>query len=382
MIKRPHHNPNSCKTTLTATRMGFVCFVAIALGIASAFVSKSAQASKSAKITDEKSCNVKIDSNEFTVGQKIAVVKEKDGVKKRIAIIQISRISGANALGKVVQGPKKCAPLRGLSVEASKTKSKGKKAASRLAKIDTSFKFGMTMTTGKGLHQKSTTPSVKLTLFGFEIGGDVYPLMYAGDSPFFPMIGIGASYRTARAYPDIEVTSPDGDTTKTGKQQSNPTDLQFDLIGRFAYLDEQMATEVRLGYLSHSLTHKLAAGATLERSPLRDIHLSGFGIGLKQRYRPIPMFLINAGFKYPILSGTVDNTSELNEDKAARDKGKLKSPTGIMFDASGDFILKFFKVTAGVEISQFGGAVLLKDNSLVKVVETDTFLYLGIGVLL
>lgn len=356
------------------------CGVLACVALAGAAASGEAFA---ARITAEKNCNVRVDSGEFSPGQRIVVVQDVGGRKKKVAIVQITRKSGKNALGKVVKGPKDCSGLRGLAVEEGRgSGGSSDKTASKLPKLDTAFNFGTIMFTGAGIHQKTSQADVKLMLFGYELAGDVYPMMFAGKNPIFSMIGLGARFVSARAVPDIEVTSPDGDASKTGKQQTTPTDFAVDLIGRYGYLNDTMISELRIGYLSHSLTHTLSSGASLERSPLRDLEVSGFAVGVKQRYKPMEFLRFNLGFGYPILSGTADATTEQGEDKTSKAQADLEGASGLLVDLSGDFLYKMFKISGGMAYSSYGGNVKLESGASHAIAESNIFLFLGIGVTL
>lgn len=349
-----------------------------------AFFSWEGRALGQAQITAEKNCNVRIEGETFSDGEKVSVYKDVKGRSRKIAIVQISKSRpGKKAIGKVVAGQKYCGSLKGALVKGASGGQAGTSAGSvSLPRVDAQMLFGLLFLTSGGVHQRVTQTLPRLQLFGFELAADAYPLLFTGQGFAQKALGLGFRYRLGKAIPDIDVTAPDNDLSKSGKQQTTPTDVQFDIIVRIPYLNDSMTTEVRpVAYLSHSLQHTLSSSNGLARSPLRDIQYSGFGFGLKQRYQPMNFLRLNMGFMLPFaLKGKVDNTTEQSDSIAST--ATVKTASGYMFDLSADYLFKMFKFSAGLQNTSYKSQVELSGGGTLAVSENYLFLYAGAGILL
>lgn len=348
-----------------------------------------AQEALAARVVAEKNCSVRIDE-ELPPGQKVFVVRQQGGRTKRIAVVQVSRSGRGISLGKVVQGPRPCGGLKGLSVQTAGGKDQNSSGApakglSLLPALDADLQFQYVMFSGEGLHQRTDQPVPTLSLFGAGLQLDAWPGLFIDRKSYLlQAIGLGIRYSFAQSIPEIDVNPPpESANQESGKQQINPTTLLAELAGRFPYLEGKLATEIRVGYLMHDLEHTLTTQGSLPRAPLRDVHYAGLTVGLKQRMRFIEPMRVNLGVTLPVmLSGTADNTSEKTADRASLSSGDVKDAAGLLVDASVDGILKMFKGTFGVSYETYGSTVDLLEGGSMTLDQTSLTFYIGAGVFL
>lgn len=344
-----------------------------------------------AKIVAEKNCSVRIDE-ELRPGQRVFVVREQGGKTRRVAVVQISRSGKGISLGKVVQGPRPCARLKGLSVQtaAGSPQAKGwgqgqAKGLSLLPALDADVQLQYVRFSGEGLHQRIGQGLPTLNLFGVALQIDAWPGLFVDrKSLLMQAFGLGVRYSLAQAIPEIDVSAPlEAPSQEPGKQQTTPSTLLVEVAGRYPYLDGKLATEVRLGYLIHELEHTLTTRGSLPRVPLRAVNYSGVTLGVKQRARFIEPVRVNVGVTLPVmLSGTADSTSDKTTDRAAFDTANVKSAAGLLVDASVDGLLGKFKGTVGISYETYGSTVDLVEGGSVTLDETFLSFYIGAGVFL
>ncbi len=383
----------------------------LALGLTLGLFGLHDTAFAAATVLAEKNCSLKLEGEEFEKGAKVNLFREEGGKKRRLAIAEIIRVQpGGKAVAKVIKGQKQCGSLKGASAElsgsssssgtASKTESSGDAPKGKLPKLDASFLVGGLRLGSANIH-KDGEPIDALVFTGIGIGADFYPLMFAGNGLLHRMVGIGFSYKMGIAS-DIEITDntepaavaladryrlfqAEAEAPPAGKLKLAPTDIDFALIARYAYMNDALSTEGRIGFLSHALEGKITAGEA--PSPLYSTKFSGPVIGVMQRWNPIPVLRINIGGAYRILSGTLavekpveatgaEQTFELDVQK--------KSGSGFGMELSGDFIYKIFKVTGGLQMSTFNAVIETgkEDSPTAAFSESYTFFYLGLGVLM
>jgi hypothetical protein len=342
-----------------------------------------------ARIVAEKNCSVRID-DELRPGQKVFVVRTQGGKQRKVAIVQISRSGKGLSLGKVIQGPRPCASLKGLAVESArgpkgKSAGPGAKGLALLPALDAELDFQYIMFSGSGLHQRTDQSVPSLSLFGLGVQADVWPGLFVDrKSLLWQAFGLGVRYSQAQAVPEIDVAPPPESPDQTpGKQQSTPSTLLVEVAGRYPYMDGKLATELRVGYLMHSIEHTLTTRGALPRPPLRNVAYSGLTIGVKQRVRLIDVVRANLGVTIPVmLAGSADNSSERTADRTATYAADVKEAGGFLIDASVDGILRMFKGTLGLTYETYGAKLDLAEGGSVTLDQTSIILYIGAGVFL
>lgn len=337
-----------------------------------------------ATITAEKNCSVRLEGETYEPGEQVAVFKEIKGKKRKVAMIEISKSSGKKAVAKVIAGQKHCGKLVGATLDAPGKNSGSSSGKSLLPRIDASVDVGYLLMSTVGLHQKVGTVVPTLALWGFGFGIDAYPLLFTGKGFIHKALGLGIKFGIGSALKDIDVNSPDGDPAKAGKQATSPTNFQLDFIVRIPYLNDKMTTEIRpIGYITHSITHKLTIGNDLTRSPLRNVAYQGFGLGVKQRWwTPVPNLRVNLGISLPVaLNMLADNTTEASEIERQTEIVKGSGGSGLLFDLSADYQIKIFKISAGYHLERFSGTVTLQDETALKISEMYNYIFVGGGIL-
>lgn len=353
-----------------------------------------------ATISAEKACAVRVEGEEFQKGQRLGVYKTPESTKP-VAVVLISRIDSKNpkkAVGKVVAPKlKSCASLKGLRVAPmpgkgkAATASEGESSSSGtpspyLSKLDVFIDGGLLITSAKGTHVKADTiPSVPMQLIHVDGGADVFPMLFMGNNFIHKALGLGGRFRWGRSLQEIDVQTNEA----VAKQQTSPSGFQIDGIFRIPYgKDDFLATEIRPGYFSHSLTHKLTKTVeNLEVSPMRNTHFKGISIGLKQRWVPHRLLRVNAGFAYGLVSASGAKVDPTVDEGRIDIVGTFKSPAALFFDLGADIKLGLFRVGLGYARSAFSGTLesTFTDgetvtNSSVAMSETYDSVFLGIGV--
>jgi hypothetical protein len=353
--------------------MFFVCFVA--------------SAAEATRITAEKNCSVRIDGN-YDPGEKLFVLRDSNGRRKKIAIVQVSRVKGNSSYGKVIRGPMDCQRLKGLSVEsARKDVSPGGRNRYDLSVLESSAFAGYLGFQGVGLHQNTNSDqkNTSMSLYALNFNAEFWPGEWISkNQDILAFFGASLRYQYGLAIPDIQVDPPaEAKNATSGAQQTTPTTLIVSLAARYPLLNGKSVSEFHVGYISHQLTHQLTSRGGLLRVPLRDVSVSGFAVGLKQKYWVYNNFRAQLGLTFPIgLTGLADNTSERTKDRTAVFDGETKGNSGLLVDASIESILGMFKGSVGVNYEAWSGQVTLLEGPNHSFEESYLFFYLGAGVYL
>lgn len=174
-------------------------------------------------VTAEKNCNLRIDGEEFKIGERVLVFKEQDGKRKRLAIVEIAKVlNQQRALGRVVKGPAVCTGLKGALVDSSDEKGGrldggSKPSGNRFeGHIDAMLSFVDQPSLGyPGKQIDSAMP--RLRGVGFLAQANVYPMAFVGNNFINNLFGVGFEFSYASVFPESEITAADG--TVAGKLQ-------------------------------------------------------------------------------------------------------------------------------------------------------------------
>jgi hypothetical protein len=330
-----------------------------------------------AKITAEKNCVVRIDSDMFAQGETVHAVKGTETKKqKKSAVILIHKVGAKKSVGKVIKGPKNCSSLVGLSVvkldstqpsdistEPNLEKSSSKKITPH--KLQISIGMGGQIFSSQGAHQQSANNVPSINLIAFQGKMSIFPLQFSQTSSFASkLFGVGVSYDHGVTIPSVSVaedpsavqnpeqTAPA--TPASGKQSTTTVDFFGGLILRAVYLGQKINTQLLLGYQSHSLVHKLTSSEGLGRSPLRNFAVNGMSIGLRQEFRFTPMLILGVEGKTILGSkGKIDITSDKTTDRSLISVDIPKKSSAIQFSADVSTLFKLFQVGGGFQYHSY-----------------------------
>ncbi len=304
------------------------------------------------KITAEKNCNVRVEGEEFEVGERVLVFRESAGKKKRLAIVEIAKIvSSEKSLGRVVKGPSICAPLKGASVEAMVVKGGGPAGVALGIRADAQAGALLSFVGYPSLAypgKELATSVSRLRAVGMTAKGDVFPLAFVGKSFLERMVGLGFDVAYSTVFPASEITGPDG--LNAGKLSTTLLDLRVDVILRAVYLKDKASTELRfVPFMSRNVTQSYAGEDTGE-SPLANFNATGMGIGLAQH------MLLGNGMRLNV-AGLYGLGLKASTEDAAGGEGTvmLDTASGYSADVGLDYMLSSVKLWGAFRIENFAG---------------------------
>ncbi len=320
----------------------------------------SGAALAAATVTAEKNCNVRIEGDDFKVGDRVVVFKESDGKRKRLAIVEIAKVSAnQKVLGRVVKGPTTCAVLKGASVELADAKGGVAKAASAPGiRMDSQMGVGLAFLGYSSLAYpgKQVDKSVsRLRAIGAFGKLDVYPLAFLGTSFIERGIGFGFDFGYSTVFPASEVAG--GDDEVVGKLSTTLTDLRADVAFRVLYAKDKFSTELRFApYLLRDVAQSYKGEASAD-SPLANLTVKGMGIGFLQRVafsetlsaNVLAIFGLPA---YPLVPAMLKGSTV---DAAGGSTVPLSKASGFLVDAGVDYLMSNMKLYGLFRYEDFGG---------------------------
>jgi hypothetical protein len=303
-------------------------------------------------VTAEKNCNVRIEGDDYQVGDRVVVFKEVAGKQKRLAIVEIAKVSASQkALGRVVKGPTTCAVLKGASVELADAKgSIAKVSGAPGVRMDSQVGLGVSFLGYPSLAYpgKEVDKSVsRLRAPGFFGKFDIYPLAFFGTSVVERGIGFGFDFAYSSVFPPSEVAGSAGEVV--GKLSTTLTDLRADAVFRVLYGKEKMSTELRISpYLSRNVVQSYSGEASAD-SPLANLSVQGMGVGVLQRLHLSETVSANILAIYGLsMRGTT-------VDAAGGASVPLSKASGLLVDVGVNYQMSKMKLYGLFRYEDFGG---------------------------
>jgi hypothetical protein len=316
------------------------------------------------RVTAEKSCVVKVEGENFELGNRLYVYRSVKGRDRNLAIIEIrKRIDSNTSIGKVIKGPRLCFDFKGASVRpvvAAEAASKGT-APGRVGTRGEAFaSLGAIFLAQEGLAYPGTlldSSASRLKSYGVRAGVDVYPLTYFKKNLLSDIVGVGFRLGYASVYPDSEVVDA-GSGNKAGTLATKLSDIQIDIIARLLWLKESASTELRPTlYLTDSVTHTFTGEKSNAAESLTNVSFSGMGIGVGQKFFLGDALRFNLGLVYGLqLKG--EGGSPLDGPTVP-----ITTPSGYIINIGGQIPVKKLLVGGEVLYSTFSGSVQAQNKS-------------------
>lgn len=356
-------------------------FGKLALPIAGLFWSAIAQGE--ATVTAEKNCNVRIEGDEFKAGDRVVLFREKEGKKKRLAIVEIAKTSGQKrALGRVVKGPTVCGGLKGAFAEIEGGKGESSMAASSLgSRMDAQVGVGISLFDQKSMAYPGrviSSGSGRLQAASVSAKFDVFPLAFSGNRFIERMVGLSCDVGYASLIPARDIPTADGEIA--GKLTTTALDVRVDLALRAIYLEDKIISELRFSpYVLRDVKQQFA-GDNKSDTPFANINVTGMGIGFVQRFRIGQLLRVNAGGMYGLgLKGS-------SLDVMGGGTVPTSTASGYSADLSVDYVFSKLKLFGLFRMEEFSGSGIAVDADNVetkyKIAANKYSILAGLGLLL
>jgi hypothetical protein len=340
-------------------KMGLNCslpVLAVTLGLSLS----ATEARAAGTVTAEKNCNVRIEGEDFKVGDRVVVFSESGGKQKRLAIVEIAKVSAAQkSLGRVVKGPTMCSVLKGALVEIADAKGNvAKVSALPGLRMDSELGVGISFLGYPSLAYpgKEIDKSVSRLRTASVLGKfDFYPLAFLGSSFVERGIGFGLDFAYSSVFPQSEIAGSAGEVV--GKLSTTLTDLRADVTFRVLYGQDKLSTEFRLSpYLSRKVTQTYSGEASAD-SPLANLTVNGMAFGIAQRVS------LNAALSAKFLAMYGLSMKGSTVDAFAGTTVPLSSASGYVVDVGLDYFASKMKIFGLFRYEEFSAEGVSVDDA-------------------